>query len=561
MSIHMIIIGLIGGLALFLLGINMMSEGMKKSAGNKMRTILSTLTHNRIIAVGVGTFVTMIIQSSSATTVMLVSFVQSGLLTFAQTLGIILGADIGTTITAQIIAFNLTEYSLLLVGVGFGVYFFSKSQKYKNTGETILGFGLLFFGMHIMSKAMEPLRTYEPFIELLLKLEAPLLGIIAGAIFTALIQSSAAFIGILIVFGTQGLISLEAAIPLLLGANIGTAITAILASINTNREAKKVALAHTLFKIAGVLIFVWWIPTFSEFIHHISPKSGLSAENLNTLSENIPRKIANAHTFFNIALTLIALPFTRIFAKFINKLLPERESEQEKILKVKYLDNNIIHTPALALNLAKQEAIRMSKKVQNMVSDIILAFFEKKITVLNDIEEKEKEVNYLRDQIKSYLLKISRENINEERVNEAFQIMYTIKEFEQIADIISKNLYRKAKIWIDADYEFSDEGKKELKDYHIRTLKQISRAIEVFRDVNLEKAEAMKKKYKKYSTIAIELERSHYERLKSQVEKSLTSSKTHVELMSMLKIISEHSTNIARILLEWTGEEQMKLEA
>jgi phosphate:Na+ symporter len=552
----MLIFGLVGGLGLFLLGIKMMSDGMQKAAGDKMRSVLSTLTNNRIIAVGVGAFVTMMIQSSSATTVMLVSFVQSGLMQFVQSLGIILGADIGTTITAQLIAFKLADYSLLLIGVGFAIQFFSKKSRLKNIGKTILGFGILFFGMHIMSESMTPLRSHEPFIEILLNLENPLIGILIGTIFTALIQSSSAFVGILIVLGTQGLLSLEAAIPLLFGANLGTSITAILASINTKMEAKKVAFAHTLFKVVGVLLFAWWIPDFAQFIQNISPKGSPGLEDMNLLAQVLPRQIANAHTVFNVALTIIALPFTTLVANFINKLIPKEEEPEKITFRVKYLEEKYIPNPTLALNLAKQEVIRMAQNVQDIVSDIILPFFVKETRILKEIEVKEKKVNFLRYKIKTYLMKITQQDILETSVREAFQIMYTVNEFEQMADLISKNLIPKAKDWASGNLEFSDAGKKEIMDYHLKTQKQISRAIEVFRDVNLERAKAMKAKYKQYRNLAIELERLHYSRLKEDIDKSVESSETHLELMNILKVITSLATNIARILLEWSNPDK-----
>lgn len=551
-----LVIGLIGGLGLFLLGMKMLSDGLQQVAGDNMRSLLGKLTHNRILAVVVGAFVTMIIQSSSATSVMLVSFVQSGLMRFAQTLGIILGADIGTTITAQLIAFKLTDYSLLMIGIGFGFQFFQKKGKLRNIGKTILGFGILFFGMHIMSESMYPLRSYEPFIESLLKLENPWFGLLIGTLFTALIQSSSAFIGILIVLSTQGLLSLEAAIPLLLGANLGTAITAILASVNTNREAKKVAFAHTVFKIIGVLLFIWWIPFFVKIVIAISPDGTPGLAGIPHLAEVLPRQIANAHTLFNVALTLAMLPFTRAFARFVDRILPSHTAPVKEVFQLKFLNEKNIPTPALALNLAKREVIRMGYNAREMVSDIIIPFLTRDKTVLNNIESKEKKVDFLRDEINSYIMKITRKDLPEDRIQEAFQIMYTVKEFEQIADIISKSLLKKALEWTDSHLEFSREGKQELMDYHQRTLKQISRAIEVFREVNLQKAREMKEKYKKYRSLAIEMERHHYSRLKNDVAQSVGSSEIHLELMSSLKVITSHATNIARILLEWTNEVQ-----
>ncbi|PLX10229.1 MAG: Na/Pi cotransporter family protein [Marinilabiliales bacterium] len=551
--VFLLVAGLIGGLGLFLLGMTMMSDGMQNAAGDKMRTILSQITHNRIIAVGVGTFVTMVIQSSSATTVMLVSFVHSKLMKFRQSIGVILGAGIGTTITAQLIAFKLTDYSLFLIGIGFILNSFTKSRNLRNIGKTILGFGILFFGMHIMSDSMFPLRSFSPFIDFIVKLENPFLGILVGAIFTALIQSSSAFIGIMIILATQGLLTIEASIPLLFGANIGTAITAILAGIKTDREAKQVALAHTLIKVIVVLIFLFWIPQFVEIVKLVSPKSSFSEGNFNSLAETVPRQIANAHTVFNIVLTCLILPFINLFGKMVEKILPLKQIT-EPVLKTVYLDYGMVKNSSLALSLAKKETLRMGRLVQNMTGDIIIPYLVKKIEIIDDIRQNEEEVNFLRDQINDYILKVTRENLNEERVNESFQLLYTVKEFEQIADLVATNMIPKAMFWSSSNFEFSKEGKKELIDYHTRTQKQLSRALEVFENVNLEKAKAMKVKYKQYRNLEIEFEKQHFERLREEIMETVTSSKTHVELMTFLRAINGHATNIARILLKWSNK-------
>ncbi|MEA1897293.1 MAG: Na/Pi symporter [Bacteroidota bacterium] len=549
--LFILLTGLIGGLSLFIMGMVMMSDGLKKAAGDKMRAILTGITNNRFVAVFIGAAVTMVIQSSSATTVMLVGFVQSGLMTFSQSLGIILGADIGTTVTAQIIAFKLTDYALWFVAIGFGFQMFSASTKLKEIGTSILGFGILFFGIHIMSEAMAPLRTYDPFIQILLELENPLFGILIGALLTALFQSSSAFIGIIIVISTQGMISLEAAIALLLGANLGTAITAILASLKANRDAKKVALAHTIFKVIGILVFVWWIPKFAEIIQQISPQAESGLSRIEYMAQVVPRQIANAHTIFNVALTILFLPFTGKFARLIDKIIPDKIIPEDVEIEVKYLDENIISTPALALSLAKQEVCRIGDMVQDMANDILLPFFVKDASVLSSIGRQEKQINYLRDRINSYLRKITREDIREERVNEAFQIMYTVKEFEQIADLISKNLIKRAYDWVHSPHEFTEEGKKELMSHHTSTQKQIRRAITVFNDLNLEKAKEMKQKNKKYRQMAIELERQHFQRIRQDIRQSIESSEMHLELITSFKIITSHATNIARIMLEW----------
>lgn len=549
--LFMLIIGVLGGLGLFLLGMDMMSEGMKKSAGDKMRTILGNLTGNRLLGLALGTFVTMVIQSSSATSVMLVGFVNSKLMKFRRTIGIILGANIGTTITAQLIAFKLTDYSLLLVALGFSLLYFSKRQGYKYLGQSILGFGILFFGMHIMSEAMYPLRSYSPFIHLLLELENPFLGIGVGMVFTALLQSSSAFIGIMIVLATQGLLTLEAAIPMLIGSNIGTAITAFLASIKASREAKKVALANAFINLFGMLVFISWIQGFADIVAHISPKSILPPDDPLAMAETVPRQIANAHTLFNVMLATILIPVTGQVARLIDRLLPEKELPEEEMMKPRYLDKTMVSTPALGLNLAKQEALRIGSITQDMVSDAILPFLLKESHLLNDLSQREKQVDFLVQEVNAYLLKIIRQSVEPERANEAFQIMYTIKELEEVADIVGNLLVGRAEVWIAGDAEFSDQGKKELVEYHTKTQKQLARAIEVFRDVNLEKAEAMKSKHKEYRSMASEMEKQHYERLRNAGKKIEAMGDTHMELMTRLRTITHHATNIARIMLEW----------
>ncbi|MBE0665185.1 MAG: Na/Pi cotransporter family protein, partial [Candidatus Aminicenantes bacterium] len=338
-SWKLLIFGLLGGLAFFLYGIEKMSVGMQKTAGNKMRAVLAAITKNRIIALGIGAGITMLIQSSSATTVMLVSFVQAGLMSFTQSLGVILGADIGTTVTAQLIAFKLTDYALLMIAVGFGLYIFAKNDNSKNIGEMILGFGILFYGMKLMSDSMSPLRSHQGFVGMMAGLQDPLIGLLIGTLFTAVVQSSAATIGVVIVLSQQGLLTLAAGIPVIFGANIGTCITAGLAAIGTTREAKRVALAHVLFKIFGVLLFIFWVPTYAGIISELAVSFG----------SDIARQIANAHAIFNISLAVVFIPFTPFFARLIERILPVKEVAGVGA-PVWHLDESSISSPALAID-------------------------------------------------------------------------------------------------------------------------------------------------------------------------------------------------------------------
>jgi len=554
--VTMLVVGLLGGLALFLMGINMMSKGFKHSAGQKIRMILGKLSKNRITATGFGAFITMVTQSSSATTVMLVGFVQSGLLRFNQTIGMIFGAAIGTTLTVQLIAFNIADYSLLIIALGFAMMTFSKREGVRYAGEAILGFGILFFGMYLMSQAMYPLRTYDPFIDLLGKLKIPILGIIAGTLFTALIQSSAAFVGIMLTLATQGLISLEAAIPLLLGANLGTSITGIIAGMNASRDAQRVAMAYTIFKLIGILMLAFVINPFVDLVRFVTPDVLTEGS---TIPVNIPRQIANAHTIFNVLITVVMLPFTNYFDKLICWILPAAK-EKKPQFKVMYLDRNLLSTPSVALKLAKQEVLRICEYVEHMVDDILFPFIDNDKTPLKRIELMEEKVDFLRDQINSYLISLTREDVTDQSIQEAFQVMYTVKELEQIADIVSKNLSERAKVWLDSGAEFSPEGKQEIKEFHLLTQRQIKRAINVFEELNLEKAQKMSAKYQKFKDIGRDMERQHFERLKQDVNKSVSSSKTHLELVSMFRTIGSHANNIAQIILEWPGNKEMAKE-
>ncbi len=549
-----LLMGLVGGLALFLFGLDLLSSGLRQTAGQNLRTLLENLTRNRLTAVAAGTIVTVIVQSSSATTVMLISLVQANLMTFAQSLGIILGADIGTTITAQLIAFKLTDYALLMVGIGFVLKFFSKRKNYKYIGQSILGFGMLFYGMHVMSESMAPLQTYEPFLSILLQLENPWLGLLVGTIFTALIQSSSAFIGIIIVMAGQDLLTLEAGIPLLFGANLGTCITAMLATINTGREARRVALAHVMFKVFGVLLFIAWIPYFANLVRLISPVAEMSSGGAEAFSSVIPRQIANAHTLFNVFLTGIVLPFTKHFGALVLKWLPLHERGEEEPFKIKYLDDSLIRTPTLALGVAKVEVLRMGRKVKTMVEAIATPFLQKTSPDLSDIDKAEEEIDFLEERIRAYLTKISQQNLSDERMEEVFQMLYAVTEFERMADIVAKNLKPLAVKKMETGAEFSKEGEEEIEQYHERTVKQVDRAIEVFKEMNLEKARKMEEKYQKYRLMEMSLRRDHFVRLQEAVPESMASSEIHVELMELLKRISSHATNIARIQFEKRGE-------
>lgn len=545
--ILMLFIGLLGGLALFFLGISQMSIGLKHGIADKLRGLLLQMSRNKYVATFFGALVTVITQSSSATTVMLVGFVQSGLLRFQQTIGMILGAAIGTTITVQLISFKLADYSLLIVAVGFALMGFCKKIAIKSAGEAMLGFGMLFYGMYLMSGSMEPLRTYEPFLQIIEHVQQPLIGVLIATLFTAIIQSSAAFIGIVLTLASQGLISLEGSIPLLMGANLGTAVTGIIASFSSGREAKKVAMAYTVFKVIGILLLFWLIQPFAGLVRFFTPDSVDSLQGDQVI--NLSRQIANAHTIYNVLLALIVLPFTNIFAKLVDWVMPIFPEKKAKY-KTTHIDDNLLNTPSVAIGLARQELVDMAHLVQEMLDLSLEPFTTKNLKNIEYIRDREQNVNFLRDSINDYLLKITRKDIGKNQIDEVFSVMFATKELEQIGDIISKHLFDKAQWWVSSAYDFSPEGKNELIEYHRLTQKQLRRAIDVLESFDLGVARKQLKKYDHFKEQGIELERSHFDRLKQDVGKSVESSKTHLELVSVFRTIGSHANNIARIVLE-----------
>ncbi|OQX95341.1 hypothetical protein B6I21_05950 [candidate division KSB1 bacterium 4572_119] len=558
-----LIMTLFGGLALFLYGMGKMSDGMKKAAGSRMRNILSALTNNRVVAMIVGAFVTMVIQSSSATTVMLVSFVQAELMTFIQSLGVILGADIGTTVTAQLIAFKLTDYALLMIAAGFALTMFAKNDSQKYFGEALLGFGILFFGMKLMSDAMKPLRTYQPFIDMLRGLENPLLGLLVGTLFTALIQSSSAFTGIIIVLAQQGLLTLDAGIPLIFGANVGTCVTAGLASIGTMREAKRVALGHVLFKIAGVLIFIFWIPWFAELIRWLSPVA--EGTGVEKLAAETPRQIANAHTVFNVGLAIIFLPFTTLFAKVIMKILPEEERSTGIQPSLWHLDFKKIATPAMAMDLARAEILRMAKILGRMLRATLHTFVSDQprqdeifpqLSLIEGIQMREKKIDFLEEKISEYQIEISRKELNKDQAKEVFAMISVVKDMESIGDIIDKNIIplisKKRKLGMD----FSPEGKEELEIYHTKACKQISRLRETLEELDIKKAIKIMEKEEKYIDLESKYRLKHLERVRQERSESVGTHEIHMELMDLLKQITVYSANIAKTITEMKSDEQ-----
>ena len=464
-----LLMGLFGGLALFLFGMEQMAVALKKVAGTGMKKVLARLTANRFMGVLTGAFVTTVVQSSSVTTVLIVGFISADLMSMAQSVGVIMGANIGSTVTAQIIAFKVTKYSLLVVALGFALTFVSKSQRVKQTGQAILGIGLMFFGMAVMGDAMQPLRTYEPFIYLMAMMEQPLYGILLGAGFTALVQASSATTGVVIVLASQGMISLPAGIALCFGANIGTCITALLAAIGKPREALRAAVVHVLFNVLGVLVWLAFINELADFVRWLSPSATIASANASAnaqLATDAPRQIANAHTVFNVANTFIFIWFAPLFARLVQWMVPDRPLAEAELVKAKYLDSELLDTPWLALDRSRLELVHMGDSVREMYAAIIPGALTGTAAELDRIEGMDDRVDALHGFIVTYLGSISRRELTENQTAELMRLMETANDLENIGDIIETNLVLLGRERLAKGVTISEETLAVITDFH-----------------------------------------------------------------------------------------------
>lgn len=435
------LLGLLGGLAIFLFGLDQLTNMLKVTAGARMGDLLAKMTTNRFKGVLAGGVTTAVIQSSSVTTVLVVGFVSAGLMTLQQSIGVIMGAEIGTTITAQIIAFKITEYALVAVVVGFVMQAFFDNDLVKRYGTMVFGLGLVFFGMFMMGEATRPLRDYPPFVDLLAQMDNRVLTILLSAGFTALIQSSSATTGVIIVLGSQGLISLEQGIALVFGANIGTCVTAVLASIGKKHRGLQVALVHVTFNVAGVLMWFAFIDELAAFSRWLSPASpGLVGAD--RLAEEIPRQIANAHTLFNVTNTLIFIWFTGAFVWAVTRLAPGKRSSGAGIFEPRYLDSALVQTPALALDAARREIVRMGDHLVPMIRRCGTAVLRGSHADLARIRELHGEVDELHVEIVRFLGRVSREEIAPRDSDELHQYLNIATLYESVGDIVETELVR-----------------------------------------------------------------------------------------------------------------------
>lgn len=515
--------GLLGGLAIFIYGMNMMSECLQKAAGEKMRSILALLTKNPVMGVLAGALTTAVLQSSSATTVMAIGFVSAGFMNLPQAISIIIGANIGTTMTAQIIAFKLSDYIYAIIFAGFIISFLVKSEKVKNIGQTIFAFGLLFLGIETMGSVMKPLADSPVFTEMIARVsDVPILGVAVGTLMTLVVQSSSATVAVLQNFASQAgpdgvtsVIGLAGAIPILFGDNIGTTITAVLASIGQTKDAKRTAVAHCVFNISGTFLFIWFVGPFAKLIQMISPKG--------PEIEVISRQIANAHTVFNCVMTLIWVPLIWLMVKIVMRIIPDGRKEQYSLSEPLYLDEKLIGQPTVALQLVAKEVLHCSEIVRDMIRQTREALKNEEKKEIEDVHCKLDAVKSLHARITQYLTDLfASGSLNEEQASQSAGIMYVLSDVDRMG-ILCGEVAGGIKEKMEKKYKYSKEAMKDLGKSLELIETMYSEVLEAIVSGKLEHAKELVKKREKIMELDISMRKAHMSRVsKGKCDASLT---------------------------------------
>jgi len=531
----MVFLGVAGGLALFLFGLNSLKDNLEQLAGEKIRYVIHHMTGNVFAGIITGIIITFIFQSSSATSVLLIGFANAELINLLQAMGVILGADIGTTFTVQIISWNIYNYSLLFIVCGVILTIFTRKKQRVLTGNILIAIGMIFLGMKMMSDSTSSLKNAEFFHQIIESTKGhPLTLLILSTIFTSIIQTSAGTIGLLISLSQSGALnSLEIAIPVILGANIGTCATAILAAIPASVEGKRIAAGHLFFKIMGVIIFY---PLMNTLVYLAS-----------STATTLPHQIANAHTIFNVLITILFLPVVKIIAYLINLFLPEKLQTQEKY-GTKYLNPSALLTPSLAIAYSTREILRMADVVGDMLKRSILALKDEDI--MTELKKSDNKVDTIYQELKMYLTKISLNPLSSELANMNVHHLTMIINLENIGDVIDKNILFLAEKRHKHHSVFSTEGMEELSEYHRLICQNFDLAISAFTTQNIELAQQVVNNSRKIDELLRILTDNHFQRLRKGLKESIETSSIHIDLLSNFQRINTYITNCVYPLLQ-----------
>ena len=530
------LINLIGGACLLFYGVQIVSDELQSLTGDKFRQILSTFTSTPLKGLFTGTLVTAIVQSSTVTAVVLVTLVNAGVMTFQQTLAVILGAGIGGTVTIQLIAFRIFDYAMLMIAVGLLIKLLGQHKVMRCLGNTILGFGFIFFSLQLITQAVKPLGSNLLFKEVLIALaKSPFYGIIIAMGFTALVQNSAVTMGIIIALAMQNLVTLTDAMPLIFGTNIGICAVTMISAIGGKPDAKRVAETQTLFKSIGVLLF---LPFMHQFIELIQGSTSDTA-----------RQIANAHTLFNLIIACLFLPFGKLFSQFAIYLIPDKKNGIDPSAP-KYLDENILTNPSLALGESIRESLRMGDIVIEMFRAIIPAFTSQEEEKIKAISKKDDYVDSLNTAIKLYITKLSQRTLSPEQSKRQINVLSAITNFENIGDIIDKNLMELALKRIKLGVHFSEQGWQEIQQLHKKVMENLESVITAYASRDTELANKVLENKPIISQLERTLRQAHIDRLREGLRESIETSEIHLDILTNLKRIDSHIAAIAYAVLD-----------
>lgn len=526
--------GLAGGLGLFIFGINFCSEGLQKIAATRLKKLVKVLTKNPLVGVVSGALITVGLQSSSAASALVVGFINAGLMNLAEALGVLLGSAVGASVTAQIIAFRITELALFLIFLGTILYLFSRRSRQRNLGRTVLGFGLLFYGMTIMSSAMAPFRDFPIIAQTMVKLEKySFLEFGLAMLVTAIIQSSPAFLALLMSLASQNLVSIQAVIPFVLGAHLGGTITGLLSSMGApGRDAKRAAVANFIFKLINGLIFL----PFSQPLAVLIMRS----------ATDISRQIANAHGTFSLIMMIGFLPFTMPMANLMKKIIPEKSIG---LGEATLLESSLLEVPELAVDQAHRQTVKMGKIIEVEMLQRIPALIrygdEETIDRINEVEEA---IDSLYKQISRYVTNLGNNILSDELMEKSIQILYTANYLENIGDNMI-NIVKNARKIKDEELEFSNEGLKELELMERGIQEHFNLMMKAFETMEIEKARNIVKDFPRMQRLEKEMRYNHFDRMHCGNEKTKQTSAVHLDFLEALLRIDTHIVGIAQVVM------------
>lgn len=523
----------LGGLGLLLYGIKIMGEGLELAAGAKLKTLLEKMTSNRFLAVLVGFVITTLIQSSSATTVMVVGFVNTGIMNLTQAIGVIMGANIGTTTTSILVSLDLGGVAPVAIAIGVMMMFFSKKNVVKHVGQAITGFGMLFLGMELMQNSMSPLKDSEVFKEWIVNADNPLLGILIGTGITGVIQSSAASIGILQALASQGLVPLKFAVYIIYGQNIGTCVTALLSTIGTKTNSKRTAVMHILFNVIGTVIFLIvtsFLP-FTEFIQSIS--------------DNVMMQLSLVHIIFNIVTTVIMFPFANLLVRLSCIIIPEKKTEKDNDFEMQFVDELMINTPPFAVAQVAKEVNRMALLARNNFSLAAQDLINKSNAHFDEIQHTEDVINYLNHGITPFLVKINALDLSYQDAKYIGRVFHVINDIERIGDH-AQNLSEAALSRMNENIELSFEGQRELETMYTTTLELIDGAVSAFnkQTLDMESATELNRLEASVDDMKTSYEEAHIDRL-NQHKCNTRAGMLFINTITDFERVADHATNIA----------------